>query len=293
MIVTSQFDARHAIVADDVEIGGNGRVDGNLGSVHGNDDVDLDGSAWVQVTATSAAAAADSCTNCGDADHVGNSGASGPGRPTQDIATITPQSLLPKADIVFGDGVTSVPLGVVPRDQIYVRSTNQFVSPDPAAANYDARFDGWSMHDDGEWSFSGSATPPSGTFYASREIRITSSPGSDTPWKATLVAGSESHVGEVEIAGSPAIQPYLGDMLMVAGILDLQGSPTLKGVLMSTAPDGWGDEVNIRGNVNLTGNIIARGSVDVSGNADITYDVQHRVPTIGPLRIVSWSAVPR
>ncbi len=285
-VLTTQYDSRYAILAREVEAGGNGRVLGSLGLVHGNEEVELTGSSWVAQTATTAGS---TCAGC-NADHVGNAPGSGTGRPEQPIPSISPASLLPKADFVFGDDAVPLPAGatgctsptVIPRDQIYVRAENRCVS-----FLTDVRFLGWmpTARSAGSWSYSGVTTPPNGTFYASGEIRLQASPGTPgSPWKATLVAAS------VDIQGHPTIEPYMRDLLIVSGRVEINGTggdATLAGAVVASG------DVQLSGGLSLTGNVLSQGEVELKGNATITYSSKTRLPVTGALRIVSWSSVPR
>ncbi len=154
-----------------------------------------------------------------------------------------------------------------------------------------------------KWTFNGSGTPPDGIYYASQEIEIEAPPGGPgtpaNPWRATLVAGGTSETGEVHIQGSPTIVPFLQDMLIVAGEVEVegQGGPaTLTGTIFATAPhhDHPGalqGEVEIEGNVNLKGNIVSAGEIEVEESATVTYNSPARGRILGPLRVVSWSSV--
>jgi hypothetical protein len=285
VVLTTQYDSRYAILARKVEAGGHGRVLGSLGLIHGNEEVELNGSSWVDQTATTAGS---TCAGC-DARHVGNAPGSGAGRPEQSIPSISPASLLPRADFVFGDDAIPLPTGatgctsaaVIPKDQIYVRAENRCVS-----FVTDPRFLGWAPkpRSAGSWSYSGVTTPPNGTFYASGEIRLQASPGTaGSPWEATLVAAS------VDIQGHPTIQPYLRDLLIVSNRVEINGTggdASLRGAIVASG------EVELTGGLSLTGNVLARGEVELSGNATITYNSKTRLPVTGALRIVSWSNVP-
>lgn len=275
-IMSTSFISKYAILTEEVEVGGNGRVQGPLGAIHGNNKTKVEGSAFVDQTATSAS---NTCDGCTDASRVGVPGVSGPNKPAQTIPLANPLDFLPLADFIFGDGTTVVNGITVPVNKILQRDGMLFVENTPS-------FAGWSMQGPGEWSFSGGTTPPNGTFYASREIKITASPGSaGSPWRATFVAGAASGGGEVEIEGHPNIVPYLQDLLIIADKVEVKGTggdASLTGAIVAK------DEVEMEGSANLTGNVISNGKVEIKGNATITYSDGTVTTLIGPLQILSW-----
>lgn len=275
-VMSTSFISKYAILTEEVEVGGNGRVQGPLGAIHGNGKTEVEGSAFVDQTATSAGAVCDGCT---DASRVGVPGVSGPNKPAQTIPLANPLDFLPMADYIFGDGTTVINGITVPVNKILQRDGMLFVENTPS-------FAGWSMQGPGEWSFSGGTTPPNGTFYASHEIKITASPGSaGSPWRATFVAGAASGGGEVEIEGNPNIVPYLQDLLIIADKVEVKGTgggASLTGAIVAK------DEVKMEGSANLTGNVISNGKVEIKGNATITYSDGTVTTLIGPLQILSW-----
>lgn len=268
VIVTTAFVSDYAILADEVEVSGNARVQGTLGAVHGNTKTEVTGSTFVDQTATAAGA---TCSGCTNASRVGVPSASGAGKQTQTIPTINPMDYQSKADFILqNDGNVLV----VATGALVAENTESFV--------------GWKMSGSGEWKFSGGTTPLNGTYYASKEIKISASPGTAaTPWKATFLAGTSSTTGEVEIEGHPNIIPYLQDVLIVAGKeAELKGSggdASLKGAVLSAG------EVKLDGSVTLTGNVVSNGEVEIKGNATVIYEVGTRTPLTGPLKTVSWS----
>ncbi len=288
VVATTQFASNYALLGDQVEVDGNARASGTAGAIHGNREAEVKGSAFVEQTATSASA---DCEGCTEPLHVGVPTLSGSNKPNVPIPTINPGDLLPKANYVFGDGVTVVNGSTVPEHQILIVATGILVLENTGA------FVGWRMHGAGEWQFSGVTTPPNGTFYASKEIKITASPGSATaPWNATFVAGGTREEGKVEIEGHPNIVPALQDLLIVAGKVKVKGNggdASLRGVIVSTAthhgePIG---EVELEGSVTLTGNVISSGELEAKGNATVIYNVSTRTGLLGPLRILSWTPV--
>jgi hypothetical protein len=268
VIVSTAMVSKYAILANEVELSGNSRVQGTLGKVHGNTETELGGSAYVTQTATASGSECDGCT---DSEHVGVTTGSGANKPTQTTPTINPMDYQSKADFILqNDG------------NVLVVATGALVPENTG------NFAGWEMSGSGEWKFSGGTTPQNGTYYASKEIKISASPGTaETPWKATLLAGTSTTTGEVEIEGHPNIVPYLQDILAVAGkeveLKGTGGSASLTGVVMSSG------EVELSGGVSLTGNIISNDEVEMSGNATVTYKVGTRSPLTGPLQVLSWS----
>ena len=288
VVATTQFASNYALLGDQVEVGGNARASGTAGGIHGNREAEVTGSAFVEQTATSASA---DCGGCTDPLRVGVPALSGSNKPNVPIPTINPGDLLAKANYVFGDGVTAVNGITVPKHQILIVATGTLVSENTGV------FVGWRMHGAGEWEFSAGTTSPNGTFYASKEIKITASPGSATaPWSATFVAGGTREEGKVEIDGHPNIVPALQDLLIVAGKVKVKGNggdASLRGAIVSTAthhgePTG---EVEMEGSANLTGNVITSGELEVKGNVTVTYNVSTRTGLLGPLRILSWTPV--
>lgn len=267
-VVSTAFSADYAILAqDEVEASGNATINGNVGAIHSNTQTEVTGSAHVAQTATTTGS---TCTGCTDSSKVGNTSGSGASKPSVSIPTFAPADYASLATVVLNDNSTITYSGTT-----YAENTSPF--------------SGWRMHGAGEWEFSGSGTPPNGLYYATKEIKVSSSPGSSsTPWSATLVAGSSSQAGEVEIKGHATITPYYKDILTVAGEVEIEGtggSASLTGVVMATS------EVEIKGSASLTGNIISRGEVEISGSASVTYDTKTRTNLTGTLKVLSWSSV--
>jgi hypothetical protein len=158
-------------------------------------------------------------------------------------------------------------------------------------------FSGWRMQGAGQWEFSGSGTPPDGTYFASNRIEVRASPGTaSTPWRATLISGLAPEEGRVFIEGHPTIVPFFEDVLIVAGEVTLKGTggaATLTGAVLASGGQAVDvePEVKIEGSVNLIGNILTGGEIEVRGTATVTYNVATRTRLLGPLRVLSWSTV--
>ncbi|MFQ5920162.1 MAG: hypothetical protein ACE5I4_09010 [Thermoplasmata archaeon] len=272
-IVTSSFLSEWGVLAGEIEIEGDANIQGSKGRIHANGEVEVRGSGYVAQTATSSSSACDGCT---DPSHVGVPGASGPNQPAQPIPPANPQDFVSQADFILRDD------GMI-----------KIVATDALVTQNTAPFEGWTISGGGTWTFSGGTTPADGTYYASQEITVTSSPGSPgNPWKATFIAGASSATGRVEIKGSPNITPDLQDLLILAGnvkLWKLTGNAELAGLIIGTASGG---DVEVTGNVTLTGNIVSGGDVTISGNATIIYNSGTRTPLTGPLRVLSWTVIP-
>lgn len=255
---------------------------------------------------------------------IGVFSASGAGKPSVTIPNVAPTDFLTKAlaaspakqVIVLGGGGTADP-GVPSACSGQVKDTSgTLISPQPTTVGQHlilnelaigataactlspdggstGPFAGWQMHGAGEWEFSGSSTPPDGVFYATKEIKVTSSPGSSaTPWKATFLAGDTKETGKTEIVGTPTINAYFNDLLTAAGEVKVSGNATLKGTLFgtSTTNDPTGN-VEISGSATLTGNVISNAKAKQSAG-QVIYNTPARLRLLSPnLSIVSWSAV--
>lgn len=325
VVLTRHYVSKFALLGAEVEVEGNAKIEGSAGAIHGNDETEVGGSAFVERTATSSGAECEGCTTlCSPCDPndpaskgVGIPGASGGGRPPEDIPTLRPADFIGKATIILGGRDAPVPSSCAgnlrnpdgtpvpaPPTTVPERTILNVVAIGSVPActltpENSGIFAGWTMHGGGEWRYAGGATPPDGAYYAAREIQIRGSPGTGTtPWKATFIAGAGSEEGEVEIEGHPHIDSFLDDLLIVAGEVDLRGTggtATLRGAVVATAGKDADDrgEVEIEGAVNLIGNVLTRGEIEVGGNSTVTYNVGTRTRFLGPLRILSWSTVPQ
>jgi Tfp pilus assembly protein PilX len=160
---------------------------------------------------------------------------------------------------------------------------------------------GWSMVSQGNWNLSGgSATPPNGLYYATHEIQTAAN--TNPTFQATLVAGTTANTGIIQINGSGTFSPYYNGLQMVAGDIELHGSMTMSGTIVSTnsgtsalsgsCGGGGTPNVLINGSVTLTGNIVAQGTACVSGTANIVYNVPVRTRLLGVnLVVLSWHAI--
>ena len=166
-------------------------------------------------------------------------------------------------------------------------------------------FNGWTMSNSisGDWTLAGGGiTPPDGAYFAPVGVR-TSSNTNPSGWKATLIAGTTSDTGQVEIAGNGTFQSYLNDLAILAGNIKVTGGPTLTGTIFassrSSPPSGFNGNITIAGNVQLTGNVVAYNQAYVTGaggggsnQAKITYNVARRTHMLSPnIELVSWHAI--
>ena len=311
----------YAILADDVQMSGSATVSGALGAVHGNTNGSLTGTtnmvvpcrsgalgsvqgntndsitgtAHVSQTATSASA---TCTGCTDAARVGNVAGSGPNKPTQTLPTLSALDYKQYADYILGDD------GTITDGKTGALLATCGLKPGCTTGP----FAGWSRHqigNPGDWHYDATVaglaagtTPPDGTYYSSWELSIDSSPGSSaTPWKATLITGSATLQGELEIGGNPTIVPYYQDLLGVGGATKLTGlTANLTGTVISTTKSRprlptTAEPVVMSGGT-LKGQILTDGIIQVSGNAQIINN-----PTswsnFSALQVLSWIRVPQ
>ena len=284
---------------------------------------------------------------------VGLPGASGTGAPEQALPSLSPSSFLEKATVILGGGspapaipgkCTSVAVfsggnftgsysgTTVPEHwvldassrvcEIYPNQSNPATSS-LGPGNYTASgstpgtnpFSSFQMHGGGEWQIAG-GSPPDGAYYATKEIKVTGNVGSSaTPWAATLVAGSTSEDGRVEIDGTVQIKAYSSsvvgnplyknEFLTIAGEVKLKGNVGAAGVVVGTAlgdsatggglligtPTPGDGRVEITGNVTLTGNVVSNGRAKIEGGAKVIYNSLKRTRILSnKLVILSWTA---
>lgn len=214
VILSTHFTSKFALLGDGgVKVKKDSKVKGNRGSAHDNTKTHIhncDG-VCVEQTATSSGDK-ESCKGCTDPERVGIPGLSGPGKPKETLPKVSPLDLKAKADYVLGDD-----------GKVYDAAGN--VIADTKTKGKDTPWNGWSMSGKGEW-VNDSDTPPPGTYYASKRIRIVGNPGAPgAPWKATLIAGDGKHKGTVNVRGDAVMEPDLPGLLMVAGKVKLKYTP--------------------------------------------------------------------
>lgn len=273
-IVTTRYDFRDAIVTnDDLELTGNGCVQGTLGGVHSNGDLTVSGSVVVDQHAT----ATDKFTLSGNATvkglHDGD-------QPKHDIPDLKPGDFAKYATIVLkSDGKATDGNGnsiSVPKD--------------------------W-KHSGGKWTCCSGDDGTNGIYYIEGDVHVSSSPNEpENPWRATLIT-----TGSLDISGNPSIAPATDpstgkpfDIQFLAGTdISMGGSPNectncLAGLIYAR------EQFNMNGNVPIRGAVMALDSGDTSklvkagrnkfsGSACVILNGDLRVRgAMGPLRIISW-----
>ena len=296
-----------AIVGDDTQISGTGRVIGTGGKAHGNTKMTISADGWVEKTATSTPTTATSCTGCTTPHNVGNVAGSGAGKPSQTLPSASPLDYKPKADFILSDDGW-IRVVADPSRDVFCGTAS---SPGCPAGE----FAGWFMNkfstEPGNWHYNGSGTgtvanpnPPNGMYYASWELSIDSNPGTAAnpsspnydaaanPWTATLISGDATKRGEMELLGpTPYILPYYQGLLGVGGRVAIEGGGVYGGTVISTTKSRPGvtshDPLKMSG-ATLNGQILADGQIQISGTATINYN-----PAGGGLfsapQIISWT----
>jgi len=291
VIATTQWSSRYGVLSGQVEVPG--RVTGLFGAIHGNTQTQIAATSFIEQTATSSGPQCELCTTPG---LVGNPAGSGPNKPTVTIPPLNPQSLLPKADYVLGDGTTVVNGTLVPNGTILIAATGQLVPQNTGI------FTGWTGGSAG-WTFTGNGNPPNGTYYASQQIHVQGDVGlNNTPWMVTLLAGTTTEEGQIEIQGNVHMVSALQDLLFVAGEVEVARNGAAMGMTASLTGTIWSSrtlpptpprigEVEIHAGVTLNGNIVAAAQSEIHAGATINHNVLTRTGVGGgKFQVLSWSS---
>ncbi|MBI4594042.1 MAG: hypothetical protein HY728_07480, partial [Candidatus Rokubacteria bacterium] len=278
---TTRYDFRDAIVTnDDLELTGNGCVQGTLGGVHSNGDLTVSGSVVVDQHAT-ATGKYDGPPGNGEKEGGATvKGTAGGDKPKHDIPDLQPGDFAKYATIVLkSDGKATDGNGnsiSVPKD--------------------------W-KHSGGKWTCCSGDDGTNGIYYIEGDVHVSSSPNEpENPWRATLIT-----TGSLDISGNPSIAPATDpstgkpfDIQFLAGTdISMGGSPNectncLAGLIYAR------EQFNMNGNVPIRGAVMALDSGDTSklvkagrnkfsGSACVILNGDLRVRgAMGPLRIISW-----
>jgi hypothetical protein len=302
----STYHPEGAIISGgDLEISGNAGIDGILGDVHANGDIDFDGSA---------ASISGNVTASGDIDDAG--GVSVGGTLTDGVG----MSTLPPVDPVEMWGLLSP------------NYTGSVVGTNYAGSWYDLCSDGTARAPDGgapcggsvlynaatatqayrgwNWKSSTSTWEKDGSgeyggvyYVDGANVDIGKSPGSSgSPWNATVITngiavpgGCETVHGDITVSGSPVMSGFITGLSLVAGRdLHITGNPnqTFNGVLAAH------EQVFVSGNPSLIGSLLAESACDtagspvsvtsVSGSMSITYNDDVDVQLGSLIRTSLW-----
>lgn len=248
-----------AIVSNDrLRVFGNATIDGTAGSVHSNDDLELQGSPSVSGSATAT----------GTYSETGNpsvGGLTGSGHAVITVPPIRAIDYRPQADFILQAGGVMVDQGGA---TICDASGNSNACKN---AGYLWRFlgaDGWRL------GVNNVNVPGNHrTYYAETDLKIQASPGSaGNPLDVTLIAE-----GNIDVSGSPTIEANLpGTLFVTDGDLDVTGNLTQVG---SEAQVLVHEQMRLSGSVELAGQIFIEDAADLSnlvttssigGNSHIT-----------------------
>lgn len=254
------------LVDGNVRFSGTTDVRGELGRVHANGTIDLNGGPTFSVSANAT----------GEIDE-GSSPIPPEGfnefvSPVE-IPFVDPEDYRDQATYILrADGTVEV----VATGQV-VRSGN---------------FDGWRF-EGGSWSFTSSRVAPAGCYYVEGNAKLTGS--GNTPYQTMTVIAT----GSIETGGNVKFAPYLENTLfLAAGDISMAGTSgsVFEGVVAAN------EQVRTQGTFDLQGSMIAKNasnnhrllnSIDFGGDISVTYD--GGMPTIieNPIRAVPIRAMKR
>ena len=322
------FEPGGAFVTDgDVEIAGNGVVDGSLGNVHANGDVNvIGGSATISgtLTATGTITPASVLTS---GTVVGDKANSGDGFPRVDIPLPNFQDYFNASEYIL------CPDGFVWAGPAYVDGPEPKASPgnvpcttgsqlgDASGISYRGwDFQGIDASAGAEWRVTGNTVFRGSYYIHGGSATISGNPSEDASvyngWRVTIYAapsvGFETCPsvvgGDIEISGNPDMEPWNTDgILLVAGRdVELRGNPsqgqaTINGFIYAY------EQASVQGNPAITGSVVTSdgktnaaspschtaGSPvsinEISGSAVIVYDDELAVPLGDNIRITHWN----
>lgn len=322
------FEPGGAFVTDgDIEIAGNGVVDGSLGNVHANGDVKVTGgSATITGTLTSGGnITPNSVLTSGSV--VGDKANSGEGFPPVDIPLPVWQ------DYFDGSEYILCPDGFVWAGPAYSDG------PEPRAAPGDVpcttgsqlgdassiAYRGWDYQGNdpsagAEWRVTGNTVFRGSYYIHGGSATITGSPSEDASiyngWRVTIYAapvpGTEVCPGviggDIEIAGNPDMEPWNTDGILLVGGRDveLRGNPSQGQAQINGFIYAY-EQASVQGNPSITGAVVTSDGKEsladprcdtagspvsineISGSATITYDDEIAVPLGDNIRITHWN----
>ncbi|PYM04401.1 MAG: hypothetical protein DMD82_14540, partial [Candidatus Rokuibacteriota bacterium] len=162
----------YAILADNVQMSGSATVSGALGSVQGNTNGSITGTAHVSQTATSASA---TCTGCTDAARVGTLAGSGPNKPVQTLPTLSALDYKQYADYILQDD------GTITDGKTGALLATCGLKPGCTTGPFAGWYQNKPTTEPGNWHYNATVaglaagtTPPDGTYYSSWELSIDS-----------------------------------------------------------------------------------------------------------------------
>ena len=233
---------------DDIVIGGNPEITGDVGHVHTNSNIEIHGDAHIAGDVT----ASGTITITGNPTIDGTKEEGGPKRWIPDVKA---SDYRPTAEyFLCRDGVI--------RD----------AEGDPVSDDLGWNFAGgnWRVQDE---------QPTSAVYYVEGNAVVSSSPGEpDSPWETTIIAE-----GSISFTGSPFMHAPYGGILLVAegdanqdGLIDdepvikISGEPAQETENYDGAILSAGD-IQFIGDPGTEGCLIAEGGIDAGGEAEITY----------------------
>lgn len=266
------FNPPYALVTGgDLTITGNSTISGSVGSVHSNEDLVISGG-----SVSIAGVATSSETYTGP-----NNPGWGGGQPKVEIPKVEPDDFRQYATYELrSDG------------NVYCGQAGASVGCTPGAQVTTGPATEWS-YNSGKWTMNNN-NATNGAFYVEGNAKVSGNPGSSiTPWQTTIIA-----TGDIDIAGTPVMNRYTQNLLLVAGRdlvvsgnantayegimaaheqLKISGNPQLNGFVFSENAE------------NLSGTVLVDEISSVVGSATITYNGQlGNNPFQGDLTIVSW-----
>jgi hypothetical protein len=279
----STYTPANAVLSNGtLTIGGNAAVNGALGNVHANGDIDVVGGA---LSVSGSLTATGTVTN-GQAGWLG-------GQAPQEVPEVNPRSIYSK--FATDPEYSSNWYDLCPDGSVRAPSSSGPCTGGLLASSGGLR--GW-QYQAGKWT--NDRQPYDGIYYVYQ--RSASIKGTDTAWHATILAeptGTDGDLdeGDIEMTGKPILQGLLPDIALVAGRdLDIQGTGNGDGEYEGLL--GAHEQFKVTGNPTLTGAIIGETNVDspgspvssnyVSGSMVITHEVGLEADLGGLVRTTLW-----
>ena len=280
----STYSPANAVLSNgSLKIGGNASVQGELGNVHANGDIDVVGSS---LTVSGTLTATGTVTG-GSAGWLG-------GQPPQEVPEVNPRSVYDR--FALDPQYTGYWYDLCPDGTVHEPSASGPCDGDPLS-DAGTTFKGW-QYQAGKWQ--NDRDPYDGIFYVYQ--KSASIKGTATQWHATILAeptGTDGSLdeGDIEMTGKPILQGFLPDIALVAGRdLDLAGTGNGDGSYEGLL--GAHEQFEVTGNPTLTGALVGEGSADspgspvsenyVSGSMVITHNTGLEADLGGLVRTTLW-----
>ena len=247
----STYAPANAVLSNgDLTIGGSAHVQGTLGNVHANGDIDVVGNS-ISVSGTVTA------TGTIDNPQAGWLGS----QPPQEVPQINPRAIYEK--FALDPSYTDNWYDLCPDASVHEPSSSGPCNG--VVMSSSGIFRGW-QYKNGSWN--NDRSPYDGTYYVYQ--KSANIKGTNTQWHATVIAeptGSDGSLseGDIDMSGNPIMTGYIPDVTLIAGRdLDIEGTGNGDGSYDGLL--GGHEQFKITGNPTLTGAVVGEGSRDTAGS---------------------------